>query len=82
MPTTTLNTAVLLAASHTGGPGGHSGGGMLGSLANTFAHAAAAAFAWHGVSAPFRSGHGIGLLLAAGIAIVVAVYFLRRRRKS
>ncbi len=75
MTTTTLNTAVLLAASHTGG---HSGGGMLGSLANTFAHDAAAAFAWHGVSALFRSG----LLLAAGIAIAVAVYFLRRRRKS
>lgn len=82
MTTTTLHTAALMYASHSNHAGGHSGGGMIGSLANTFAHAAAAAFAWHGVSELFRSGHGIGLLLAAGIAIVVAVYFLRRRRKS
>lgn len=75
----TLHSAVLLAASRHGE---HSGGGMLGSLAHTFAHAAAASSAWHGVSELFRSGHGIGLILALGIAIAVVVYFVRRRRNS
>lgn len=79
MTSPTLHTAALTYASHSNG-GGHSGGGMIGSLAHTFAHAAAASFAWHGVSELFRSGHGIGIILVVAIAIAVVVYYVRHRK--